>query len=337
MRKAWVGLSLISIVAMFASCVSLRTYVPGAAYPSQLPIEQLKRNEYVLMGAVTGEGCAHYVGLWPIPIFWVSSDDNKAYTNRRLYSPWMTRLATEAASYEALKKIPDADILLEPRVEATDYETGPWYARVCVRVTAKAVHIKTDEELKKETTVAAEAKPTPRTMPPVSPASSAGGLGPAGEVWTDPATGLMWQNGATVGATGYTLADAQTYCAGLSLGGYSDWRLPTLSELRSLLRGCPATATGGSCDATDSCLDSICANSPCKGCDHYFGGPGPGGAYWPPEITGALKWYWSSSPAAWAGSLWVVNFAYGEIHASAGGPSSLDGARCVRAAAVPRK
>jgi hypothetical protein len=37
-------------------------------------------------------------------------------------------------------------------------------------------------------------------------------------VWTDPATGLMWQNGATVGFTYYASTDAENYLRGLELG-----------------------------------------------------------------------------------------------------------------------
>ena len=50
--------------------------------------------------------------------------------------------------------------------------------------------------------------------------------------WTDPETGLMWSgqdNGAKVNWT-----QAKNFCANLQLGGFSNWRLPTLSELKSI-------------------------------------------------------------------------------------------------------
>ena len=52
---------------------------------------------------------------------------------------------------------------------------------------------------------------------------------------TDNLTGLMWlKNANNAGAT-KTWADALTYCNGLSDSGYSDWRLPNVKELFSLI------------------------------------------------------------------------------------------------------
>jgi TolB-like protein len=133
------------------------------------------------------------------------------------------------------------------------------------------------------------------------------------ETWTDPNTGLMWQNGATVGFNS-NYQNAPNYCRNLSLGGYSDWRLPTESELRSLIRGCPATQAGGSCRVSDSCSGVSCWNDICRGCSEN-GGPGSGGAYWPPEISGNADWYVSSSPVAGKSSelRWIVGFKHGDV------------------------
>jgi len=43
----------------------------------------------------------------------------------------------------------------------------------------------------------------------------------------------MWQKATAPGT--YTWQGALDYCAGLSLGGYSDWRLPTIKELSTLV------------------------------------------------------------------------------------------------------
>lgn len=58
----------------------------------------------------------------------------------------------------------------------------------------------------------------------------------------DGITGLTWQQSVPAnpcrgdGAGGCTFADAESYCSGLSLAGYSSgWRLPTAAELYSLL------------------------------------------------------------------------------------------------------
>ena len=51
---------------------------------------------------------------------------------------------------------------------------------------------------------------------------------------TDTSTGLMWQQQATHAGT-MTWEQALAYCEGLSLGGYTDWRLPAKKELISLV------------------------------------------------------------------------------------------------------
>jgi hypothetical protein len=49
----------------------------------------------------------------------------------------------------------------------------------------------------------------------------------------DNVTKLMWQRQAS--SANYTLASAKTYCDNLSLGGYTDWKVPTRIELISLI------------------------------------------------------------------------------------------------------
>jgi hypothetical protein len=53
---------------------------------------------------------------------------------------------------------------------------------------------------------------------------------------TDNATGLMWQK-ASVGehSDAFTWGEAIDYCAGLELAGHTDWRLPNVRELESLV------------------------------------------------------------------------------------------------------
>ena len=50
---------------------------------------------------------------------------------------------------------------------------------------------------------------------------------------TDNCTGLMWQKETAPGT--YTWEDALKYCEDLSLAGHSDWRLPNVMELQSLV------------------------------------------------------------------------------------------------------
>lgn len=50
---------------------------------------------------------------------------------------------------------------------------------------------------------------------------------------TDSVTGLMWQQGDD-GVT-RMWQDALSYCESLSLAGHTDWRLPDINELRSIV------------------------------------------------------------------------------------------------------
>lgn len=49
---------------------------------------------------------------------------------------------------------------------------------------------------------------------------------------TDEVTGLMWQQ--TPSSRDYSWSEAETYCSELDLGGYTDWRMPSLKELFSI-------------------------------------------------------------------------------------------------------
>ena len=134
---------------------------------------------------------------------------------------------------------------------------------------------------------------------------------PTGGTWTDPGSGLTWQNPPAESSMEWQ--DAMDYCEVLTLDGHVDWRLPTISELRSLLRGCPETETGGSCGVDDGCLSNSCWSDPCASCSSY-GGPDDG-CYRPVEAEGPCSWLWSSSSRedldGWA---WYVYFDNGSVH-----------------------
>jgi hypothetical protein len=53
------------------------------------------------------------------------------------------------------------------------------------------------------------------------------------ETVLDTETDLLWQR--AVPASFYTWSGALAYCEGLSLGGFSDWRLPNIKELQTLV------------------------------------------------------------------------------------------------------
>jgi hypothetical protein len=90
---------------------------------------------------------------------------------------------------------------------------------------------------------------------------------------TDTSTGLMWQKASS---SNNTWEQALAYCEGLNLGGNTDWRLPTLKELRSLV-------------------------------DYNRYNPAINTTYFP--NTSAVSWYWSSTTYAYDTTIaWGVYF-----------------------------
>ncbi|MCP4538918.1 MAG: DUF1566 domain-containing protein, partial [Chloroflexi bacterium] len=125
----------------------------------------------------------------------------------------------------------------------------------------------------------------------------------------------------------------------------SGWRLPTLSELRTLVRSgsdtdCNViewdmewtTVPSGYCGVWDNCLSqsscwvgSECNPSACGTLE----GPGTGGCYWDAALSGTCSYYWSASEHAdYTGSAWSVYFHYGSVVYNR--KLSNDYVRCVR-------
>lgn len=126
--------------------------------------------------------------------------------------------------------------------------------------------------------------------------------------WFDSSSALTWENPPLGGAISWE--DARDYCERLPLAG-GGWRLPSISELRTLVRGCKATEWNGSCGVCDACLEWECRDSSCVGCPH---GSGPaGGCYWLGALEGVCSWYWSSSPVAGGGDdgAFLIGFGSG--------------------------
>jgi hypothetical protein len=117
---------------------------------------------------------------------------------------------------------------------------------------------------------------------------------------TDTSTGMTWQKASS---SGKTWEQALAYCEGLNLGGHTDWRLPTIKELRSLA-------------------------------DYNRGYPAINTMYFPDTVS---SFYWSSTTYAFYTSYaWGVNFNYGydnyngkygsyDVRAVRGGQSGLFG------------
>jgi len=107
-------------------------------------------------------------------------------------------------------------------------------------------------------------------------------------------------------------AAAKQHCVDLTLDG-GGWHLPTIGELRTLIRGCPATEPDGSCNAeAGHCLASWCREDSCAGC-FELDGPADG-CYWPDEMMDQCGRLWSWSAQAAGDAAWTVNFIYAEVH-----------------------
>jgi len=124
-------------------------------------------------------------------------------------------------------------------------------------------------------------------------------------------------------------SQAVNYCKNLNENGYSDWRLPTISELRTLIEHCPETQTGGKCSVTDNCLSyKDCRNTPCKGCDYPLNGQ-----YY--SRLGDTERLWSSSVISdRPDKAWNVHFYFGYVDDISKGYD--DYVRCVRGQNPPK-
>ena len=108
-------------------------------------------------------------------------------------------------------------------------------------------------------------------------------------IWNDPDTNLSWQDpqkdAYDYDDIGLQQPDALRYCEELVMGGYDDWRLPDIDELRTLVRGNPAIETGGDCPVHEGSPRADMLDPACQPVPDYQG-PGVGGCYWIPELTG---------------------------------------------------
>ena len=132
-------------------------------------------------------------------------------------------------------------------------------------------------------------------------------------VWEDPETGLMWQDPPS------EITDFRYNCRGLKLGGYSDWRLPTIEELITLIRGCQdGVSTGdqspslcemrplgcvekGTCDSVVNCAPCLSAKEHCL---------------WNSALRGGCSGLYYSSTRTYAepNEVWGVGFASGVVN-----------------------
>ncbi len=163
-------------------------------------------------------------------------------------------------------------------------------------------------------------------------------------VWCDPKTGLCWQDpqkdAYTSTDVGLRPEEARSYCDELVLGGFDDWRVPTIDELRTLVAGHASTQLGGSCGVTVGSKTGDGLNPACLGGDEYAG-PGANGCYWLPELGGtcdkpdpAVHGHpletWASDPAVDDPERWVAYVTFDTGAVGFNHVCSYGDVRCVR-------
>ncbi len=156
----------------------------------------------------------------------------------------------------------------------------------------------------------------------------------ASDTWRDSKSGLTWVALPTGGLMDFP--NAIQHCESLKIGGFDDWRLPTISELRSLTRGCEALEKNGECPVSDLCNSQSCYNLEKCYCSTDKKGPGRDNWYMPSDIFGGSQGqgtFWSSTEYLdqWdhkVGKVYVLNFLLPELFYS--NYDNSFAARCVR-------
>ncbi|MCP4605791.1 MAG: DUF1566 domain-containing protein [Proteobacteria bacterium] len=116
----------------------------------------------------------------------------------------------------------------------------------------------------------------------------------------DPTSKLCWEDPPQAGPNKWS--DAMLYCLDLGDG----WRIPTIDELRSLIRGCsktswdlssksckePCCGVHEECNIREECFEQDeCFPSECA----FDKGPGEDGCYWDSSLNGTCTFYWAST------------------------------------------
>lgn len=119
-----------------------KTSTPGMLYPG-VGLEPLRRSDYAVVGVGKGKGCAHYVALWPLPVFWVKREGGSL----KWFSADAEGVATRAAWFEAIDSLPEADTMMSPRIQTQeDNRFALWYRRDCVSLSGKGIQIHLDKK-----------------------------------------------------------------------------------------------------------------------------------------------------------------------------------------------
>lgn len=117
---------------------------------------------------------------------------------------------------------------------------------------------------------------------------------------------------------------ALDYCKNLSENGHNDWHLPTISELRTIIKNCEGPQTGGSCKLQDNSLSRDWWNDSC----HCTYKKNNSGYYSKLGDDDKISLWSSSTRSDRTSNAWNVNFASAYIDDSRKGKNNY--VRCVR-------
>lgn len=128
------------------------------------------------------------------------------------------------------------------------------------------------------------------------------------ETCVDLATGLIWSD-KLAGERKWQYAS--DYCGYFEDKGYTDWRLPNIDELRTLVKDCDGTEPGGACKISeaDSLLSSIdWSFDDCHTCSMDTRGNGRH------SKLGDYESIWSSSSRSNGSEVWYLFFGNAGIN-----------------------
>ncbi len=152
--------------------------------------------------------------------------------------------------------------------------------------------------------------------------------------YVEPNTGTQWVPITYPTHTELPWGEAVKACEDLLWAGRDDWVLPSIDNLRDLVRNCPVTEVGGACPANGQCTDWItCQDSSDCTCGHMAGI-----CRIPTAFLEMFEWekcggyFWSSTVATENGEpvegSWYLDVDYGAIGAE---PHGTNGAvMCAR-------
>jgi formylglycine-generating enzyme required for sulfatase activity len=165
----------------------------------------------------------------------------------------------------------------------------------------------------------------------------------------DPSTSLCWQDPPSTEVWNWYEATGTAHaaynpdgdidpCGQGTWGGKTDWRVPDINELKSLIRGCAngsptSDLSASTCRVNDpTCLGSDCDEyTDCNGCS-ISGGPGTEGYYLDPIMAGSFDgYYWSTTSLSdYPNVGWHVNYESGGVHSNGKASNVTEHVRCVR-------